>query len=104
MLLKYVPFLELKTGKVSSLDFSRCGKILAVVNVVGEISLWDTQTGNRYNPVLHLDSVGKTTTIWVDDMVFVCGLSDGSLVTCKLMTGSTTTSTEFVRALGPDLE
>jgi WD40 repeat protein len=103
MLLKYVPFLELKTGKVSSLDFSRCGKMLAVANVAGEISLWDTQTGNRYNPVLHLDSVGNTATLWVDDVVFICGLSNGSLVTCKLVKGSAATPNEFVRDLEPDL-
>lgn len=75
-----------------------------MVNVVGEISLWNMQFGSRYNPTLRLDSAAATTTaVWVDDMVFICGLSNGSLVTCKLMdSGTVTTKAEFVSALGLD--
>jgi len=84
-MLKYTAFLELVTGHVSSLDFSPSGRVLAVVNAVGQISLWDTNAGTRYNPVLSSGTSGTSSTLWIDDDVFVCGLSDGSLTTCKLL-------------------
>jgi len=85
MLLKYATFLELDTGNISSLDFSQSGKILAAVNTDGEISLWDTKTGTRYNPVLSSGISGGSSTLWIDHNVLVCGLSDGSLATCNLL-------------------
>ncbi len=95
MSLKYVPFLELESRNISSLDFSNCGRFLAAVTFGGEIGLWDAHTGKRYNPFLTSDSAGMSTTAWIDDTTFVCGLSDGSLVTCTLI-DSGITSTEIV--------
>lgn len=89
MLLKYVPFLELNAGHISSLDFSKCGRILAVVNTVGEIRLCDTKTGVCYNPVLNSGTTGGSSTLWIGDTVLTCGLSDGSLATCNVMNGRT---------------
>jgi WD40 repeat protein len=90
MLLKYAAFLELDTGHISSLDFSLSGRVLAVVNTVGEISLWDTKTGTRYNPVLSAGAAisGSSSTLWIDENILVCGLSDGSLTTCNLLNGN----------------
>jgi WD40 repeat protein len=96
MLLKYVPFLELECRNISSLDFSKCDSFLAVVTFCGEISLWDAQTGKQYNPVMSSDFDGISTTTWIDDLIFICGLSDGSLVTID----HGTMSTEFVRSSG----
>ena len=87
MLLKYAPFLELNTGLVSSLDFSKCGSILAVVNTVGEISLFDTKTGTRYSPVLSSGTSGGSSILWINNTVLACGLSDGSLATCNILNG-----------------
>jgi WD40 repeat protein len=87
-MLKYTAFLELDTGHVSSLDFSPSGRVLAVVNAVGEISLWDTNSGTRYNPVLRSGTSGSSSTLWIDNNILVCGLSDGSLTTCKLLDGN----------------
>ena len=100
-MLKYVPFLKLKIKDILSLDFSKCGSFLAVVTSSGEISLWDAQTGKRYNPVVNSDSAGMSTTTWIDDMTFICGLSDGSLVTCKLIAiDDSPEGTEFVSDFG----
>ena len=98
-MLKYVPFLKLEARNISSLDFSKCGNFLAVVTFSGEISLWDARTGKQYNPALNSDSAGMSTTTWIDDMIFICGLSDGSLVTCKLIDGGPE-SAEFVSDFG----
>jgi len=85
MLLKYVPSLTIKTGIVSSLDFSVCGKILAVVDLKGEISFWNTSVGDCYHPTLTSGCCGRSASLWVNDRHFVCGLSDGSIGTCRIL-------------------
>ena len=97
MLLKYVPSLIMKTGIVSSLDFSLCGRILAIVSLEGEISLWDTSTGNRYHPTLTLGCRGRSALLWVDNKCFVFGLSDGSIGTCEILEGISTSPKRLVR-------
>lgn len=100
MLLKYVSSLELNTGHISSLDFSECGRILAVVNAAGEICLWDAKNGTRYNPILSSGTSGGSTTLWIDGSVLACGLSDGSLATCNLLNSNLPcASGQFVRSL-----
>ena len=75
MLLKYVPSFELNTGHISSLGFSKCRRILAVNSTAGEIGLWDTASGTRYNPVLSLGTCGTSSTLWIESSIFACGLS-----------------------------
>jgi WD40 repeat protein len=96
MLLKYVPFLTLKTGIVSSLDFSVCGRFLAVVDLAGEISLWDTSTGVCYHPTLSSGCRGRSASLWVNERRFVCGLTDGSIGTCQILEGTFTAAKCFV--------
>ena len=85
MLLKYVPVLTIKSGAVSSMDFSVCGKFLAIVDFEGNISLWDTSTGKCYHPTLTSGCQGISASLWVTGRCFICGLSDGSIGTCRIL-------------------
>jgi len=53
----------------------------------GEIILWETATGNRYNPTLSLGCRGRSTSLWIEDMHLACGLLDGSIAACKILGG-----------------